>query len=106
MEDMILDSEQEKRDYEFVNSRWIDFGPMTYGRFDICDMEGNMDYVAARKFTEARLREIRNIEEEIEFFEPWIEGVASCIDSAGEKLDRILTREYAALEELKRGMKI
>jgi hypothetical protein len=52
---MILSSAQEKADYEFVNKYWSDFGPMTYGRFDICDMEGQMDYSAARKFTEERL---------------------------------------------------
>ena len=103
---MILISSKEKSDYEFVEKYWNDYSAMTYGRFDICDMEGQMDYSAARRFTVARLKEIQKVEEEIKFFEPWIECVATCVDGAGEICDRILARERVALAELKRGMKI
>lgn len=118
-EDMILSSAQEKADYEFVNKYWSDFGPMTYGRFDICDMEGEMDYSAAREFTEARLEEIRQVEEEIRLLEGYNKSNKSCSENSFAELRsreqhatsfitvrRTIVRLHAALKELKRGMKI
>ena len=122
-EDMILSSAQEKADYEFVNKYWSDFGPMTYGRFDICDMEGEMDYSAAREFTEARLEEIRQVEAEIALVDydgkggpDWDElingrigkefGLSMRVAQQKIRRSRILASRLAALKELKRGMKI
>lgn len=118
-EDMILSSAQEKADYEIVNKYWSDFGPMTYGRFDICDMEGEMDYSAAREFTEERLEEIRQVEEEIRLLEGYNKSNKSCSENSFVELRsrerhatsfitvrRTIVRLHAALKELKRGMKI
>jgi hypothetical protein len=120
---MILSSAQEKADYEFVNKYWSDFGPMTYGRFDICDMEGNFDYSAARRFTEDRLEEIRQTEADIKTFEEWITPWEAFIDDyiiCGHHQSqecvkevrweistyRIIAILQAHLAELKKGMKI
>ena len=106
VEDMIVSPAQKKSDYEFVNRYWADLHPMAVGNFYVVDMEGQVDYSAARRFTEVRLKEIQDIEAEIKFFESWIECVATCVDGAGEICDRILARERAALVEIKRGMKL
>jgi len=53
-------------------------------------------WAAARVFTEARLEEIRQVEEEIEYLEDF---------AFGQPWKRILFREQAALAELKRGLK-
>ena len=120
---MILSSAQEKSDYEFVNKYWSDFGPMAFGRFDICDMEGEMDYSAARKFTEERLEEIRQMEAEIALVDydgkggpDWDElingrigkefGLSMRVAQQKIRWCRILASRVAALQELKRGMKI
>ena len=105
-EDMILSSAQEKADYEFVNKYWSDFGPMTYGRFDICDMEGQVDYSAARKFTEARLEEIKQVERAVLYLnETFACGPElNCVDC--DIMRGTKSREEAALKELRRGMKI
>jgi hypothetical protein len=95
--DMILGLDRDS-DFVFVNNHWSDFTAMTYGRFDICDMEGNFDYSAARKFTEDRLEEIRKVEEELEWLHTkWLES---------DIVRRILKRERNCLMELKQGMKI
>ena len=89
---------------KFVESHWLDMKPMIYGRFDICDPEGEMDWAAAAEFTEQRMEEIRQLEEEILFLG------ADLIDCEGipdmvAVIKRILTREQVALVSLKRGMK-
>ena len=68
-------------------------------------------FSAAEAFTDDRLKQVAEIEEEIEFLQnrvrphwpsendvPWVVADAS-------RLDRILKREQAALTELRRGMK-
>lgn len=119
MGDMILSSAQEKADYEYVHRHWVDLQPMAVGRLDIVDMEGEVDYSAAREFTEERLEAIRGVEREIGFIESQIAcqppyrvlvgwGIEDVRRSARNVAtwSRILGRERAALAELKRGMKI
>ena len=55
----------EQKMWEYVHARWTDMKPMAVGRFDIFDMEGQMDVKAAYEFTEQREREIAEVEEEI-----------------------------------------
>lgn len=55
---------------------------------------------AARAFTQARERKIAEVEEEIE----WLTQLRKLVP-CGNKRRRILTRERAALAELKRGWK-
>jgi len=104
---MILSSGQEKEDFEYVERYWSDYHAMTYGRFDICDMEGNMDYSAARRFTDERLKEIKVVEAEIALLCEYFPKIGARRWKAEKnKWGGILGREKAALAELKRGMKI
>ena len=91
----------EKQAYEYVVSVWGNTIPdcMTYDRFDICDMEGEVNYIAAAEFTRKRLAEIAEVEEEIKWLQSWGYG--------NDKINapaRMLARERAELAELKRGM--
>lgn len=82
-----------------------------------------MDYSLARKFTDDRLEEIRQVEEEIKTVEigrdDWLSGfydlplpTAWTGDTASEivklifQMSRTLARLQAALAELRRGMKV
>jgi hypothetical protein len=104
---MILSSTQEKEDFEYVERYWSDYRAMTYGRFDICDMEGNMDYSAARRFTDERLEEIRKVEAEISTLcEYFPKTGARQWKAKKNEWSGILAREKSALAELKKGMKI
>jgi hypothetical protein len=112
-------------DREYVEARWqraelMDRStfdpradPMT-GRFAIS--LGDMDntwwcsewfinksdaYSAARKFTEAREEEIRQVREEIEFMKAEVRGWMR----KGTSAYRILAREQSALDALLKGMK-
>ena len=87
----------------FVNAIWEDHSPMTHGRFDICDMEGNFDYKAAAKFTTERLQEIANVEEEIAYLHN-IMGKAIKV-APKHCVHRILALEMQRLTELKKGMR-
>jgi hypothetical protein len=86
-------------------------------------MEGQMDYSAARKFTEERLEEIRQVEAEIALVDydgkggpDWDElingrigkefGLSMRVAQQKIRWSRILASRLAALKELKRGMKI
>jgi hypothetical protein len=123
MEDMILSYKQEQEDYEYVERYWSDHHAMTYGRFDICDMEGNFDYSAARRFTDDRLEEIRQVEAEIALVDydgkggpDWDElingrigkefGLSANVAQQKIRWCRILASRVAVLAELKKGMKI
>lgn len=93
-----------QQEYEYVESRWSDYRAMTYGRLDICDMEGEMDYHAAYLFTKERERQIAEVEEEVAL----LEAEAALWPNFYKQqaaYSRILAREQAALAELKRGMK-
>ena len=115
----------EQKAYDYVVSVWGNTIPdcMTYGRFDICDMEGEVNYIAAAAFTRKRLAEIADVEKEIATIETCIDDCLTVIDyerdypsdesaniylrtriNRKDALNRILTREQAALAELKRGM--
>lgn len=87
----------------FVNSIWEDHSPMTHGRFDICDMEGNFDYKAAAKFTTERLQEIANVEEEIAYLHN-IMGKAIKV-APKHCVHRILAAEMDRLAGLQKGMR-
>ena len=56
-------------------------------------------WAAARRFTEERLEQIRQVEEEIQYLN--FRVMAPELDI----LERILAREQAALDSLRRGMK-
>jgi hypothetical protein len=58
-------------------------------------------WAAARAFTEKRLEEIRQVEEEIR----WLKATVAWRHTKGFEVDRIVAREHAALERLKAGMK-
>ena len=92
---------------EYVHAVWKDYGPMTYGRFDICDMEGDMNWQAAAEFTADSCEEIRQLEEEILYINnAWPPFVASGYEQAAMIIQRrILARLQSALEELKQGMR-
>jgi hypothetical protein len=119
-----MNTVQDKLDYEYVNSHWSDYCPMTYGRMDICDMEGEMNYAAARKFTDERLEEIRQVKEEIKelvkvrdmYFDVVIDLINEVdgiefVDCEWDSFydlclnSRILGRQLSVLAELQRGMK-
>jgi hypothetical protein len=96
-------TDEEKRAYEYVTLMWDDYHAMTYGRFDICDPEGNMDYIKAAEFTRQREEEIRQREKD--------RGVLNSIilrTPTGEELESLTNidmREHSALAELKRGLR-
>jgi len=86
-------------------------------------MEGEMDYSAARKFTEERLEEIRQVEAEIALVDydgkggpDWDElingrigkefGLSMGVARQKIRWSRILASRLAALKELRWGMKI
>lgn len=58
------------------------------------------DWAAARAFTEQRIREVREIEEEI----AWVNGVQETVTTIMERI-RIAKRLEAIRDNLKRGMK-
>jgi hypothetical protein len=105
------------RNEQFVREHWASMGPMIVGRFDICDMNGEMNWQAAREFTEQRLEEIRQVEEEIKLLieqvrHEWALQSLSPDDGAQQlyivralRFGRILVREQAASLALKQGMK-
>lgn len=80
-------------------------------RFPCAPIRGRIFYswTDAAEFTRARLEEIRQVEEEIQFVEISLKyaheacGVESC--GCEEPFKRILAREEAVLADLKRGMK-
>ena len=97
-----------QQEYEYVESRWSDYRAMTYGRLDICDMEGEMDYHAAFLFTKQREREIAEVEEEIAWLNQMKRNLPPGRPTKEERqaiLQRILAVEQARLAELRRGMK-
>jgi hypothetical protein len=101
-------TDKEKRAYKYVTLMWDDYHAMTYGRFDICDPEGNMDYIKAAEFTRQRLKEIQQVEDEIRICEGCLRFWQSPLGTeygGVVPMRRILSREQAALVELKRGMK-
>ena len=106
VEDMIVSPAQKKSDYEFVNRYWADLHPMAVGNFYVVDMEGQVDYSAARKFTEARLEEIKQVERAVLYLnETFACGPElNCVDC--DIMRGTKSREEAALKELRRGMKI
>ena len=59
----------------------------------------------AAKFTSERLKQIENVEEEINLLKSWLNGVMTCSDTTGLIYDRILAREQSVLAELKKGMR-
>jgi hypothetical protein len=97
------------RNEQFVREHWASMGPMIVGRFDICDMNGEMNWQAAREFTEQRLEEIRQVEAEVDAAYSdvrWFAQGAQYEDKEQEAIHlRILAREQAALAALKRGLK-
>jgi hypothetical protein len=99
LEDAMVRTPEENE--KFVESHWLDMKPMIYGRFDICDPEGEMNWSAAAEFTEQRLEAITLAEFDIAY----LEGCGISTMEQGESQKRILAREQAALVELKRGMK-
>ena len=103
----------DKELYDYVTAHWSDFHQMTYGRFDICDPEGEMDYKLAYEFTLAHEQAIADLREEIQLLGvifvkirtgvmfregPWVE-------KDDDTAERIIIREQAALDELLRGWK-
>ena len=93
-----------QQEYEYVESRWSDYRAMTYGRLDICDMEGEMDYHAAYLFTKERERQIAKVEQEIAEVKPWADSPYAR-EAVRQVRQRILAVEQARLAELRRGMK-
>ena len=87
----------------YVVARWSDYHVMTYGRFDICDMDGDMDWHAAYLFTKQLEAEIAQRSEDAKFLQMIIDTTAKgkCLQS----LHSIIAREQAALAELRRGWK-
>lgn len=124
-------------DEEFVRAHWIKasaFDGRSWGGtcgVHVWDGERCLhhfgDYVspeagwsAARAFTEQRLEEIRQVEEEIAVIALFVAGreeaaidryapiekiFRSALLAQGDSLSRILAREQQALADLKRGMK-
>jgi hypothetical protein len=89
---------------------WISLGGRTFTRVTV--PESISDYAeneaaawsAAKAFTEARLEEIRLVEEEIEFL-GILQRNLTMTDSELIAIEGIIVREQAALSELKRGMR-
>jgi hypothetical protein len=104
-------------DEEYVRSKWAEITVKTYGNsrpFWICsqfeylangpfETEAEM-WQAARAFTEAREEEIRLLEEECDLLFQKHEA-ASNKPAHQAIYARIMSREQAALTELKRGMR-
>ena len=67
-----------------MTSMWDNYHAMTYGRFDICDPEGTMDYIKAAEFTRERIEQIRQVEIDIKWLhideERDYENIKSCAD--------------------------
>ena len=115
-------------DEEYVRSKWKDvenykdFGMYVSLRSDSETVSTWSSWYAAAEFTRNRMEEIRQVEREIEVLESWITNRLSWILPINDSLawegpglankaryvitySRILAREQAALDELKRGMK-
>jgi hypothetical protein len=52
-----------------------------------------------------QLKQIAEVEEEIEWLRTWMNLRAQRADAKAHALDRVIAREQAALDELKRGMR-
>ena len=116
--------DEEKTAYEYVTSMWDNYHAMTYGRFDICDPEGTMDYIKAAEFTRERIEHIRQVDIDIKWLhideERDYENIKSCADGrerhAAQWLPQFATHNIVCrarimaflqerLSELKRGMR-